>query len=198
MKKSLLGAEFWPTPAVTILFLSAALLLGACFPALAQSAPAGVTLPQLYPLTQAWQGSLTYLDYRSQKLVTLPTHMNGRQLAPRQLLLDFSYREPNGQQVAGTDTLELSADGQTISWDGTTLRVTQNTALFAAGGQSWQLVLEGAGQDNGKNCLIRKTVEYNAKQLIVRKEVKYAQEQAFLTRNTYTFQKNYPTSQQQP
>ncbi|WP_157807309.1 DoxX family protein [Hymenobacter chitinivorans] len=172
-------------PAATVALL-AGLFLAAATPVQAQNPPEPVTWPQLQLLAQPWSGTLTYLDYRSQQSVTLPTKLSGRQSGARQLTLAFTYEEPNGQQVSGADTLELSADGQTVTWDGVALRVRQNTVLPD---QSRQLVLEGEGQDNGKSCLIRKTLQLMARQVSVKKEISYGPGYAFITRNTYLFSK---------
>ncbi|TGE29108.1 hypothetical protein [Hymenobacter metallicola] len=70
----------------------------------------------LQPFTRApWQGTLTYLDYRSQQPVTLVTKLSGRESAPLALILDFTYPEPNGQQVRSSEKLLLTADGQTLT-----------------------------------------------------------------------------------
>ncbi|UOQ51004.1 hypothetical protein [Hymenobacter cellulosivorans] len=152
----------------------------------AQNPPEPLTWLQLQRLAQPWHGTLTYLDYRSQQPVTLPTKLVGRASAAGQLTLDFIYQEPSGRQVTGADQVELSADGRTLTWDAVVLRINQNAV---SPNQDWLLVLEGEGQDDGKACLVRKTVLLCAGQLSVNKEVRYARVPTFVTRNTYFFSK---------
>ncbi|GAA3929984.1 hypothetical protein [Hymenobacter algoricola] len=69
--------------------------------------PAAVIMQELKAAVQPWRGSLTYLDYGSQRLVTLPTQLNGMQSAPRELVLDFICQEAEGGQVKGHDKLRF-------------------------------------------------------------------------------------------
>ncbi|MCB2407795.1 DoxX family protein [Hymenobacter lucidus] len=164
---------------------SLALLLLASAPAVAQAGPNTVTMPELELLARPWpQGTLTYLDYRSNHLVTLPTRLIGQQTAPQELTLSFTYQEPNGQQVQGADQVLVAADGATVTWDQLPMQVTSKTMLPD---HTLQLVLEGLGQDNDKPCLIRRTVLLNEAQVSVRKEVKYDGAAVFIIRNSYQF-----------
>jgi hypothetical protein len=88
--------------------------------------------------------------------------------------------------VQGNDKMQLAADGLSVTWDGILLHIVRKTRLA---NQELELVLEGRGLDDNKNCLIRKTVSLGEKQLTILKEVKYDGSEGFITRNTYAFQR---------
>ncbi|MCB2379120.1 DoxX family membrane protein [Hymenobacter sp. BT635] len=177
----------WPLAANARLLATAAaggLLLLTSPSAQAQTQFPTVTMQELLPVARQWNGTLTYLDYSTKQPVSLPTSLGARQSAPRELTLQFVYTEPSGQQVTGADQLRLSADGATVEWDDVLLQVISKTPLPD---HTAELVLEGRGQDDGKSCLIRKTLVLSATQFSVSKQVKYATSEEFVTRNTYSF-----------
>ncbi|RYU82458.1 DoxX family protein [Hymenobacter persicinus] len=178
-------------PRVPRVALAGALLLALLTAPVAAQAPATVAMRELAGLARPWQGSLTYLDYQTKRPVTLPTVLNGMQSAPRELVLDFIYQEPEGGQVKGYDKLQLSADGRRIIWDGTPMQVISRQR---EADRTLVLVLEGPGQDDNRACLIRRTLRLGTRQLSVVKEVKYADSAAFLTRNTYRFTQGAPSA----
>ncbi|TGE15400.1 DoxX family protein [Hymenobacter elongatus] len=171
-------------PALAMLALGLTLTAS---PAKAQTPqePATVTMRELADVAQQWQGSLTYRNYSDQKLVTLPTVLNGMQSSPQELVLDFIYQEPEGGQVKGYDKVQFSADGTRVVWDGVAMQVRSKTQLPD---QTLQFVLEGQGRDDDKSCLLRRTVLCNPHLFSVVKEVKYDGSSAFIIRNTYRFQ----------
>ncbi|HEX8428713.1 DoxX family protein [Hymenobacter sp.] len=148
--------------------------------------PAKVAMQELSAIAQQWNGSLTYLDYKTKKPVTLVTTLNGMQSKPRELVLDFIYQEPEGNQVKGYDKVQLSDDGTRLIWDGTPLQISRKTRLP---NQALELVLEGRGFDDNRNCLIKRTLVLGASQFSVLKEVKYDGTESFITRNKYAFQR---------
>lgn len=148
--------------------------------------PAQVAMHELQPIVQQWNGSLTYLDYQTKKTVTLVTTLHGTQANPQELVLNFVYQEPGGAQVKGYDKLQLSADGTRLVWDGTPLEIHRKTRLP---NQALELVIEGRGQDDNKNCLIKRTVVLGTRQFSVLKEVQYDAAGGFIVRNKYEFQR---------
>ncbi|UOQ67835.1 hypothetical protein MUN86_08250 [Hymenobacter volaticus] len=152
----------------------------------ASEAPAKVAMQELRAITQEWNGSLTYLDYTTKKPVTLVTTLHGMQATPQELLLNFVYREPNGSQVKGADKVLLSVDGTCLTWDGVPLQISSKTYLP---NETLQLVLEGRGLDDKKNCSIKRTMLLSAHQFSILKEVKYNSTTVFVMRNKYEFQR---------
>ncbi|MDF7811044.1 DoxX family protein [Hymenobacter sp. YC55] len=148
--------------------------------------PAKVAMQELTAIAQQWTGSLTYLDYTTKKPVMLATTLTGIQATPLELELDFVYQEPNGSKVKGSDKVQLSADGTRLTWDGVPLQISSKTRLPD---ETLQLVLEGRGLDDKKDCLIKRTVLLSSHQFSVLKEVKYDGTTAFLMRNKYEFQR---------
>ncbi|MBF9237976.1 DoxX family protein [Hymenobacter sp. BT683] len=131
-----------------------------------------------------WQGTLTYLNYTSQRTVTLNTVLRGQMTRPDQLLLRFDYEEPNKTHVFGTDTLAFLADGAQVRWDGIDYLVQSKEWLPS---QTLRLVLEGQGQDDNRAATIRKTLTLSPHRFIVKKEVRFSPDSAFLQRNQYSF-----------
>lgn len=131
-----------------------------------------------------WHGTLTYLDYGTQKSVTLITDLRGQMSGADRLILKFDYEEPNKTHVFDTDTLAIAPGGARVRWDGTTFTVQTKQWLP---NHTLHLVLEGSGQDNLRPVLIRKTVLLNAHLFSVRKQVRLAADTAFIQRNAYRF-----------
>lgn len=121
-----------PAQVVTMLLV----VLAGSVAAQAQTVANKVTMPELQAIVQQWDGALTYLDYKTQKRVTLPTTLNGMQSKPREFVLDFVYQEPEGGQVKGYDKVQLAADGLSLIWDGVPMRLVRKTRLPEQG-QRW-------------------------------------------------------------
>ncbi|MBC6989111.1 DoxX family protein [Hymenobacter sp. BT491] len=165
--------------------LLALMVIGATGNALAQRAGATTSVAEFDKLLRNdWTGTLTYLDYRTQKPVTLPTTLSATQTAPRQLTLAFTYRESATRSVQGQDTLVFSADGREITWS-SKLRVVAKTTSTP---QGLHLVLEGPGMDDNKPCTIRKTIDLSEQHWSVVKEVKYQDGLQYFVRNLYQFE----------
>ena len=131
-----------------------------------------------------WQGTLTYLDYGTQKSVMLHTGVRGEMSSVNRLILRFDYEEPNKKHVFGTDTLTVASDGTHVRWDGTDFAVKTKQWLPD---QTLRLVLEGPGRDDNRPVTIRKTLVLNTHLLTIRKQVQFAADTAFIQRNSYQF-----------
>jgi len=162
--------------------------LGMGYAAAQPSRPASVephlTGAELSNALANWQGSLTYLDYGTQKSVKLNTAVRGEMTRPDQLLLRLDYEEPNKTHVFGTDTLTLAPDGTRVRWDGTDFAV--KTKQWQPN-QTMRLVLEGPGRDDNRPVTIRKTVLLNPHLFTVRKQVQFTPDTVLIQRNYYQF-----------
>lgn len=168
-------------------WVAAAFLLLLPLTTTAQKPTPRLLMQDLTALAQQWpQGSLTYLDYSSQRSVTLATSLNGMQPTPNELVLDFIYQEPEGRQVTGYDKLRLTPDGRHLVWDNVPMQLQ---TLRRLPGQELRLVLVGEGQDDNRPCTLRRTLTLGPHQLTIAKEVRYAGTTAYLTRNTYRFRR---------
>ncbi|GAB3824254.1 DoxX family protein [Hymenobacter jeollabukensis] len=181
------------TPAVRGLGAPALAVIGlwlicATAPVQAQAPPAdtpAVRLADFRPLLRYdWQGTLTYLDYQSQRPVTLVTRLNGMQAGAGELVLDYQYQEPEGGLVKGFERLRLRPDGHGLVWDELPMRLHQRTARPDS---TLQLVLVGEGRDDNRPATIRRTVLIGARRCRIRKEVRFAGQTDFLQRNEYQF-----------
>ena len=131
-----------------------------------------------------WRGTLTYLDYGTQKSVKLNTGVRGEMNSANRIILRFDYEEPNKTHVFGTDTLTVAPDGTHVRWDGTDFAVKVKQWLPD---QTLRLVLEGSGRDDNRPVTIRKTLVLNQHLLTIRKQVQFAADTAFIQRNGYQF-----------
>ncbi|OON65809.1 DoxX family protein [Hymenobacter sp. CRA2] len=149
------------------------------------SAPPSTSVADFRPLLRYdWRGTLTYLDYRTQRPVTLVTQLNGMLAQAQELVLDYQYQEPEGGVVKGFDRLRLLPDGTGLEWDGLLMRLQQREQLPNG---TLRLVLEGEGQDDNRAAVIRRTVLIAERQCSIRKEVRFAEAADFLQRNEYRF-----------
>ena len=143
-----------------------------------------LTSAELSDALATWSGTLTYLDYRSQKTTVLPTRARGEMKGPNQVLLHFDYEESSTRHVFGTDTLTVAPDGTRLRWDGTDYIILSKQWLP---GQTLRLVLESEARDNDLSATIRKTLTLNPRQMTVKKEVRTSPEAAFFQRHQYQF-----------
>ncbi|GAB3867343.1 hypothetical protein GCM10028824_09550 [Hymenobacter segetis] len=135
-------------------------------------------------LAPNWRGTLTYLDYGSHKSVVLNTGLQALMSRPDRFVLRFDYEEPNHTHVFGTDTLTVASGGTTLHWDGTDFAVKAKQWLP---GQTLRLLLEGAGQDDNRPVVIRKTLLLSAQHFSIRKQVRLPADTALVQRNFYQF-----------
>lgn len=151
------------------------------------AAPSGLRVsgPDLFQArANDWRGTLTYLDYGTQKAVVLNTGVRGEMSSVNRLILRFDYEEPNKTHVFGADTLAVAPDGTHVRWDGTDFAVKAKQWLPD---QTLRLVLEGPGRDDNRPVTIRKTLVLNPHLLTIRKQVQFAADTAFIQRNSYQF-----------
>lgn len=91
--------------------VTAAILL-LCISSFAQQPPV-VTAKDIAPVVGSWQGSLTYLDYTTNKPYTMPANVDIKQLG-RSNQFAFSNSFPKEPNANWTDTITISADGRMI------------------------------------------------------------------------------------
>lgn len=83
-----------------------------CISSFAQQPPV-VTAKDIAPVVGSWQGSLTYLDYTTNKPYTMPANVDIKQLSSSNQFA-FSNSFPKEPNANWTDTITISADGRMI------------------------------------------------------------------------------------
>ncbi len=139
-----------------------------------------VSVKDFKPAFGKWNGSLTYLDYRSGKPYTMPANVTIRKdkKSDHRLILSFEY--PDEPKANGNDTLEISKDGLQI--DGAMITSKEKSA-----DGDLQVITEKSGMDGNDNrkAVIKHIYIIGTKTFISRKEVKFDGEEKFIMRNEY-------------
>ncbi|HEX7177685.1 MAG TPA: hypothetical protein VF240_20670 [Pyrinomonadaceae bacterium] len=163
-------------------FVSALLILSS-FAGLAFPQTPKVRAEDLRPLTGAqWTGSLTYLDYRANKKVSIPSNLTVTQLAGDEMSWVFEYQYPDEPKANSKQTVTLSKDGTVI--DGET--VIERTSLD---GRMLRIVTEQTGKDNDKDALFRYTYLLGPSSFSLKKEVRPEGVAEFFERNQYSWKR---------
>ena len=126
-----------------------------------------------------WRGTLTYLDYSTNKPFTMPANVSVQGGKNEfQVQLFFAYpKEPNAN----------SKDRIIISKDGLLLNKTRVTSREILTNQEIKITTEYSGKDNRKKAQIRNIYVFGPQRFIIRKEVKYNDSADWLMRNEYNF-----------
>ena len=160
-----------------------ALLLGSHIIGLVLTNKPQISRDDLQLLTgQQWSGTLTYLDYRSNKKVSIPANLTVRPNAADKWSWIFEYRYPDEPKANSEEIVRLSKDGKTIN-DEVVLERTSlpdNTVRF---------VTEKKGDDNNRRAAIRYTYSLSAKSFSIKKEVRYEDENRFFERNEFAWRR---------
>ena len=129
-----------------------------------------------------WTGTLTYLDYRSKKKVSIPSNLNVRPNGEDKWSWVFEYQYPDEPQANTKEIVRLSKDGRSVNGEVILERVSlpDNTVKF---------VTEKKGADNNRSASIRFTYSLNAKSFSIRKEVRYEDEDQFFERNGFDWKR---------
>ena len=146
----------------------------------------------LLALEGEWDGKLTYRDYQSQELESIPVAVSMEALPDGQTMVQrYDYTDP-GFQVYITNLIAVK-DGLLT---GATARagrafetykkdITVTAAIDAA---SWTAVLTSEMQDDGRPSQVRETMVRDGDNLTVLKEVDYLDDdkEDWIFRNTIT------------
>ncbi|MBT8393857.1 MAG: hypothetical protein HKO81_08550 [Flavobacteriaceae bacterium] len=138
-----------------------------------------ITSEDLKTILGKWTGSLTYVDYRSNKPYTMPANVNVKQgKNENQLTLLITY--PNEPKANSKDKIKLSQDGKKLNKKEVKTKQDMNSGQI-------QITTEYFGKDNNKEALIRDIYILGEKKFVIRKEVKFETSKEWLKRNEYNF-----------
>lgn len=127
-------------------------------------------------------GSLSYLDYRTSKMVTIPSNLTVTQLAGDKLTWVFEYQYPDEPKANSRETVTISKDGRTINGE----TVVEKAKLA---GNTLRIVTEKSGPDDNRSALFHFTYLLNANSLSIKKEVRYEGMMEFFGRNQYSWKR---------
>lgn len=131
------------------------------------------------PVVGSWQGTLTYLDYTSQKKTVIPATVDIDQIKVG--VFTFSYQFPKEPHVKWTDTVALSKDGTMFGKE-------KIMAKKVLGDGFLEFVSEEDGTDDNKPARLRKTYGISSDQYFARKEVQYEGATDWVNRHEYLFE----------
>jgi hypothetical protein len=131
---------------------------------------------------QQWTGTLTYLDYRSNKRVSIVSNLIVRQSKKDKRDWIFEYQYPDEPKANSQETVTISQDGRTINGE----RVIERGNLAS---DRLKIVTEKSGMDNDKKALVRYIYLISAKSFSIKKEVKYEGTEEYIERNQYEWKR---------
>lgn len=128
-----------------------------------------------------WQGTITYLDYTSNKPFSMPAELEIRQDAKPGTYL-FAHTYPNEPKANETDTITIARNKRLINRE---LVISKRRLTDG----SMQLVTEYLATDGNDNkpAIIRHTYTIGKNAYTNRKEVKFALQDDWTKRSEYAF-----------
>jgi hypothetical protein len=163
-------------------FFSAILLLcSTAFSGMAQSVPGKkISIADFTPLRGEWKGNLTYLDYSSNKPVTLPANTKFEMVSDSSFD-QFIYYTSEPHKNDGT-RYTIKENGQLLN-DMKLLTRRKNTD------GSLELVFEYRGPDGNDNRMatMLQVMQFSKHELVITKKVKYDGTDQFIQRHQYRF-----------
>jgi hypothetical protein len=158
-----------------------ALLLASVFAAHAPAQTPRVGAEDLRRLTgPSWKGTLVYLDYGSDRRVSIRSNLTVTRAPGAEAAWVFEYEYPDEPKANGRQTLKLGGGGTTIDDE----TIVERAAL---GGGALRIVTERRGKDNDRPALFRYTYLIGASSFSIRKEVRAEGASEFFERNCYSW-----------
>ncbi len=130
-----------------------------------------------------WTGTLSYLDYGTEKLVQIKTELTVVASIKEKGVYVWVTKYPLEPSHNSIDKIIISKDGSSI--DGETVK---NRAMLADG--TLKFVTERVGSDNNKKALFRFTYLIGKNQFTRKKEVSYNDGKNWFTRNELSLKGN--------
>ncbi len=130
-----------------------------------------------------WTGSLTYLDYSSGELYSMPADVHIARIKKTNLF-SFSDMYPDEPQANSIDTINLSTDGKYINDELIVLR-----KKLPNGDISIVTTRTGTDGNDNKPATFRYTYTLSKTQFVKRKDVQFEGENEFVNRHEYAYSK---------
>ncbi|WP_297693303.1 hypothetical protein [uncultured Eudoraea sp.] len=126
-----------------------------------------------------WEGTLTYMDYSTNKPFTMPANVTV-QKGKNEYQVQLLYKYPNEPNANSRGRIKISKDGLLIN----KTRVRSREVLP---NKVVKITTEYEGKDNNMSALIKNVYILGPKQFLIRKEVKFDDVADWLMRNEYSF-----------
>ena len=128
-----------------------------------------------------WEGSITYLDYQTNKPFTMPANLVVEQGKNKyQLVLKNSY--PNEPKANSSDKIKIAKDG---------MQLNNNTVILKESLKNGDIKIqtEKKGKDDNKQALIRYTYTVENDNFSIKKEVQFNQEDEWIKRSEFNYKR---------
>jgi len=129
-----------------------------------------------------WMGTLVYRDYRSNKEVSIPSHLTVTESKGDSLTWNFRYEYPDEPKANSAEMVKLTKNGTSINDEMVVAREKLDGGVL-------RVVTERRGKDNDRDALIRYTYLISPSSFSIKKEVRPADSTEFFERNRYTWQR---------
>lgn len=139
-----------------------------------------ITASDFAPLLgSGWKGSLTYIDYTSNKPTTIPVNLSVSQINDTSFELSLTF--PDEPQANGADTMHILNDGTYLD--------NKKIVSVQKSGDVTTITGESTGSDNDKPAQFKYTYVISSSEFSITKEVKYDDSSEYFVRNKYQFNK---------
>ncbi len=144
----------------------------------ASKTAANISIDDLAPLTgPEWTGSLSYLDYGSNKTATIPVSI--RFDSAKSASIRYHIKFPGESQYNESAKLKITRDGTRLNGEPVVKR-----SLLPDG--TVVVVTRDKAKDDGRPADIRTTYSLSTAALTIRKDVRFAGDNDYFERNAYT------------
>lgn len=133
-------------------------------------------------LIGCWQGTLTYLDYTTNKPFSMPANLNIQRVVNTNNFI-FANIYPNEPQANSTDSVSISASGKHINKE-----LIKSRRILSDG--NTEIVTELLGEDgnDNKKALFKFTYVIGIKLYAHKKEVQFAGRREWILRHEYKYE----------
>jgi hypothetical protein len=147
-----------------------------------------ITSKEFKNLIGCWKGSLTYLDYTTNKPFSMPANIIVKDFT-RSNIIVCSLIYPKEPSANSLDTISISKDGRLLNNEAIKTKRKLNE-------ESFEIVTEITGIDGNDNkaAIIRHTYILGKNTYSVKKDVQFIGQTQWIVRNEYKFIRTKPCS----
>ena len=141
----------------------------------------GITPEDLKIIIGNWEGSITYLDYQTNRPFTMPANLIVNQGKDKNSLT-LSHIYPNEPKANNSEKIKISRNGSLLNKNLVTSRKKLKN-------ESIQIQTMHQGKDDDKTARIRYTYILGNALFLIRKEVQFNQKDDWIKRSEYSYTK---------
>lgn len=134
---------------------------------------------------ERWKGTLTYLDYTSNKPTTIPSSLAVTRVPSQPSAWEFAFGYSDEPQADNRNTVVLSPDGRTFAGE----TVLERSTLPPGGGGGMRIVTTEEGKDDNKPATMRYVYLITPSEFSITKFVKFAGSSNEIERHTYRWKR---------